>query len=186
MELKENKDTRFLIYLSLITIFISIILTVWKPIQLTIVSGQSMYPTLRESEFLLMIKKSNIEKNSIVTFESDKAWKEQTRGDYIKRVLGVPGDTISVDEEFLYVNDTKILTFKDRLKNSIGDYSYTLKNDEYFLVGDNVGRSIDSLYRLLEGKREYIVNREFIKYSMNREPNSNAIINETRGFIDNE
>lgn len=149
------------LYLAIVLLFTSFFII--KPFQLAIVSGSSMYPTL-ENGNLVFLTRGKLEKNDVVSFDSTKSWIDNNRGLYIKRILAVPGETISINESNLYVENKKILSFENKIKNEKGNYSYTLKKNEYFLVGDNVGNSIDSLWRLLNNYEDFTVEEEYIYY----------------------
>lgn len=104
-----------------------------------------MSPTLQDGD-LVIIRDSNkeIHRKDMVVFYPPKAG--STKGKkYIKRVLGLPGDTIKIYKQTVYVNGKKI---KEKyVKNAaIGDYypETTLKKDEFFVLGDNRCNSDDS------------------------------------------
>lgn len=106
------------------------------------VSGESMVPTLKNNEIVLM--RTNIktlDRYEIVVFNNEK-----TTGNYIKRVLGLPGETLYMDNNILYVNGEPI---KDAVNVDMNKYGYlkegiTLNKDEYFVMGDNRNDSYDS------------------------------------------
>lgn len=87
-------------------IVIAFILTrwlVWSPVT---VDGHSMDPTLQDSERLLMVKTTSIERfDVVVAFELDANGKEKR---IVKRVIGMPGDTIRYENDVLYVNDKQV------------------------------------------------------------------------------
>lgn len=83
--------------------------------------------------------------------------------DYVKRVVGLPGETISMMRGELFINGEKVADPHARYDQSLihGDRSFppiTLKDDEYFMMGDNRDHSSDSRYwgpvdkELLRGK----------------------------------
>jgi len=149
----------------IILLILGIVLTlsILKPYQLTIVSGNSMYPTLHNGQWLFM-EKGEIKRNDIITFDSGKAWATQNGKDYIKRAVGIPGDEIKIENNTLYVNNKKYIDFSKLIVNEIQNTTFKLNKNEYFVVGDNVGASNDSLFRLLQGEPNYLVKSKFIKY----------------------
>lgn len=84
------------------------------------VSGHSMDPTLAEKDRLLIIKTAKIDRFDIVV-ASEKEKGENKK--IVKRVIGMPGDTITYKNDTLYVNGKK--TDEDYLS----DYQKELKKD---------------------------------------------------------
>ncbi|WP_179396214.1 signal peptidase I [Lacticaseibacillus absianus] len=65
-----------------------------------IVQGTSMQPTLQDGDRLYSLRHKKVKRNAIVVIEAPDAPGEL----YIKRVIGMPGDTVRVQDEKLYVN----------------------------------------------------------------------------------
>ena len=120
------------------------------------VRGTSMYPTLVEGESVIINMAANyvgeIKRFDVVVareYRSDDLW--------VKRVIGLPGETISYREDVLYV-DGKAMEepFLDKkyvaqVKKSAHKLYFTqdyiskkLGKNEYLLVGDNRNESLDS------------------------------------------
>lgn len=76
------------------------------------VSGDSMQPTLNDKNRLISIRHHSIKRNDIVVLNAPDVAGEL----YIKRVIGMPGDTVAVKNEKLYVNGK--LTPQPYLKTS--------------------------------------------------------------------
>ena len=104
-----------------------------------IVSGESMVPTLDGGELMLLKKyDTSYERFDIVVVNKN------VEGDnLIKRVIGLPGETIRYRNGNLYINDEII---EDTYAyGETGNFrEITLGNDEYFLMGDNREISLDS------------------------------------------
>lgn len=84
----------------------------------------------------------------------------------IKRVIGVPGDKVLIDNGRLYVNGE---LFADRTKTEYMDFAgiaaveYTVKDNEFFCLGDNRNMSEDSRYESVGCvERDYIVGKVWI------------------------
>lgn len=143
---KKAKD----IYIQFTAIIaISIVMTniFFKPIQ---VSGTSMYPTLKDGEvgisYILPVKLRKIKRFDIVVVYSDKL------NEYlIKRVVGLPGETVEYRNSKLFINGS--LVDEDFLSDTytskyevFTDNTEVIKlgKDEYYCVGDNRPNSSDS------------------------------------------
>jgi len=116
------------------------------------VSGQSMYPTLHNGDHMIMSKLGGINRFDVVILKAPDEDKE-----YIKRVIGMPGDTIEIKEGKLYINGQVVeqpFINKEILVNKtvyIDDFTLealtgetTVPEGKYFVMGDNRGVSRDS------------------------------------------
>lgn len=105
------------------------------------VSGDSMYPTLHNKDYLFVSKISKINKGDIVIIKRDNESRY-----LVKRVIGVSGDKIKFSDDKLYVNDE--LSEEDYINKEEGlvytDYSETVADDCYYVLGDNRNHSGDS------------------------------------------
>ena len=104
--------------------------------QRTVVRGDSMDTTLSDGQNLIMDKLSyrfhEPERYDIVIFPGPEEYGEHPY--YIKRIIGLPGETVQIKKGKVYINGKK-------LKSDI----YGIK-DEYFCLGDNRPVSYDSRY----------------------------------------
>lgn len=73
---------------------------VWQPV---IVEGHSMDPTLADKERLVIIRTASIKRQDIVVAKELNKETNETKN-IVKRVIGLPGDTISFDNDVLTVN----------------------------------------------------------------------------------
>lgn len=132
-----------------------VVLAVWLIItfvgQRTEVSGSSMYDTLENGDNLWVSKISyhlhDPERFDIVVFPH---MEEDGEKFYIKRIIGMPGETVRIDEEgTIYIND-KVLDedygYETIEPGMIGRAyeNVVLGEDEYFVMGDNRNDSYDS------------------------------------------
>lgn len=119
-------------------------------IQRTIVDGSSMENTLQDADNLLVEKLSyrfsDPERFDVIVFypfgKEDDAY-------YIKRVIGLPGETIQIVGDTIYIDGEKLEEDygKDPMtKSGIAKKPLTLGEDEYFVLGDNRTVSEDSRY----------------------------------------
>lgn len=116
--------------------------------QRTMVSGDSMETTLSNGDNLIVDKISyrfrDPERYDIIVFP----YKYEERTYYIKRIIGMPGETIQIIDGYVYINDE--LLESDVYGNEVMEYAnlakepLTLGADEYFVLGDNRNHSSDS------------------------------------------
>lgn len=107
------------------------------------VDGQSMSKTLLNNEFILVSKADywNMDPQRLDVVICRYPGREDT---YVKRVVGIPGDTVEVRKEVVLVNGTAL--HEDYITYP-ADYLFgplTLQEDEYFVLGDNRIHSTDS------------------------------------------
>ncbi len=110
------------------------------------VQGISMNPTYYEGDKLLVQTKfKTIKRNDVIIYET-KSDEDITY--IIKRVIGIPGDTIYIDENnTVYVNNEPFddtFGYFDDNEGYEPNITYTLGENEYFTLGDNRNHSIDS------------------------------------------
>jgi len=131
----------------------------------SIVEGESMEPTLQSGERVIF--------NKIIYIIG-----EPSRGDiviiehpfknYVKRVIGLPGETIRMKDHTLYIDDEKYEQsfITEEAKNNTGNFGpITIPEDSYFVMGDHRAISKDSRNGLGFIDRDDIIGRsEFIIY----------------------
>lgn len=104
------------------------------------VDGDSMKNTLKNGDILLLYKLSSIDRFDIIVLD-----KEKDNEKIIKRVIGLPGETVAIKKGKIYIND-KVID-DEYAYGQTSDYNkVTLKDDEYFILGDNRLISKDSRY----------------------------------------
>lgn len=115
--------------------------------QRTKVSGHSMETTLSDGDNLIVDKISyrfrDPERFEIIVFPFQ--YEEHTY--YIKRIIGLPGETVQVIDGYVYING-EVLDENYGLEvmddPGIAAEPITLGEDEYFVLGDNRNHSSDS------------------------------------------
>lgn len=138
--------------------------------QRTEVDGSSMEPTLYNGDNLIVDKISyrfrDPERFDIIVFPFK--YKEQTY--YIKRIIGLPGETVQIDEQGnIYINGEVLMEGYGReviRPECIGRARepVVLGEDEYFVLGDNRNNSSDSRTEIVGNiKREDIIGRAWMR-----------------------
>ena len=104
------------------------------------VDGDSMNKTFKNGDILILYKLSEIKRFDVIVLHEEKDNEK-----IIKRVIGMPGDTVAIKDGEIYINDEKI--DDEYAYGMTSDYDrITLKSDEYFILGDNRLISKDSRY----------------------------------------
>lgn len=128
------------------------------------VVGPSMLGTLAEGDEVLVnrfvYKLTQPKTNDIVVFFPNGNEKSHL---YIKRVIGVPGDTVQIKNGTVYVNGK---AFDEKIEAAsiehaeLAEDEIEVGEDEFFVLGDNRNNSEDSRYANIGNvKKEYIVGK---------------------------
>lgn len=146
----ENKNLRtFLEWIEIIVIALIITFIIKAFIgEVTVVVGSSMHPTLETGDRLVVNRIGYLlgepKKGDVITFKYSKD------SNYIKRVIGVPGDSINIHDKKVFVNGKELdESYIAEKTLSGGDFEYPVKvtEDHYFVMGDNRNNSKDSRRR---------------------------------------
>ena len=115
-------------------------------VELYIVDGPSMRPTLQSQQRLVVNKFiyrfREPEKGEILVFQ----YPRDPSRDFIKRVIAIPGDTVEIKDGRVLVND-QVLSEDYILEKTRGDYpKSTVPQGTVFVMGDNRNNSEDSRF----------------------------------------
>jgi signal peptidase I len=141
---KENSLGSFLLE-TLQTIVLAVVLyfLIDSVIARVRVENLSMEPTLMPGEFLLVNKMAyrigEFERGDIIVFH----YPQNPSEDYIKRLIGLPGDVVKVENSVVYVNDQPL---DEPYISSAVTYSgeWVVPENAFFVLGDNRNQSSDS------------------------------------------
>lgn len=144
-----------------------------------IVKGHSMDPTLADGERVIALKNTKINRFDIVTFPAPDV-KDKN---YIKRVVGMPGDSIEYKDDELYINGKKTEEdYLEQFKSEVTDgspftYDFTLEEvtgeskvpeGKYFVMGDNRRNSKDGRMIGFIDKKDISGDVKFVLWPLSR------------------
>lgn len=131
-----------------------------------VVDGPSMEPNFQDNQYLMVSRIHYLfnepERGDIIVFH----YPEQVTDDYIKRIIGIPGDTIEFRDARVYINGEIMgepYINEPCAPRNCADETWQLDSDEYFVMGDNRNHSRDS--RIFGAiRREHIVGEVIARY----------------------
>jgi signal peptidase I len=141
-ELKRSHLAREIIETLALTLII--FLVIHFTVQNYMVEGTSMQPSLNNNQFVLVNKLAYLfhapERGDVIVFH----WPVDTTKDLIKRVIGLPGDTIVTTGETVQVNGVVLKEPYISMAVNPGGKRWVVPTNDYFVLGDNRPVSDDS------------------------------------------
>lgn len=160
---KRKNEFLELVRFTIVTLLIVIPIRIFIA-QPFIVNGESMTPTFNNGDYLIIdeisYRTSEPERGEVVVFkfENDRF--------LIKRIIGLPGEHITINGDRITITETSgdsIELEEQYVNEGFSSYgTWTLGEDEYFVLGDNRNASSDSrTWGILH--RENIVGKTFLR-----------------------
>ncbi|WP_170924742.1 signal peptidase I [Candidatus Enterococcus clewellii] len=142
-EKKKRKGLRLDRETILIVVLFFAVLLFFVFIQTHRVDGESMEPTLSQNDRYIILKTKTISRYDIVTFSEKKA---ENPEEYVKRVLGIPGDRLWTTETNLFIRPKEAGEI-DLSKEAVGTWDSTLS----VKVSSEVIQKLEGMTEIPEG-----------------------------------
>lgn len=160
LNLKEWQTSEILDFLKDLAIIIIIVVIIRTFIAMPFqISWQSMYSSYYDREFIIVDRISYIlwepERGDVIVF---KPYVSETKKYFLKRIIGVPGDTLKIEDGLVYLKNAENKEFKLLDEVYLNDENnwytfvwiskdeniYELWEDQYFVMWDNRNHSTDA------------------------------------------
>lgn len=162
-----QKPRRIKASIGQVVLAVIIILVVFAAVQFTMqtfrVEGKSMLPSFSDGEYIVVNKLtyrfSSPQRGDVVVFHNPQMPERL----YIKRIVGLPGDTVEIRGGDIYINGSLLEETPDFAAILYENYSVTVPEDRYFVIGDNrVATSGSHTFGLVP--RRSIIGKTWISY----------------------
>lgn len=129
-----------------LALFMGLIITFF--IVPTVVSGESMYPTLQPKDYLIInkiaYKKDEPLRGDIIVFNSELPQEYGGNKNLVKRIIGLPNEHLVIKDGKVYINNELIKEPYLEQVYTDGDIDIVIPSGHYFAMGDNREVSRDS------------------------------------------
>ena len=146
---RDKRRARILLIVEIAAVILAAWLFVFFFGHRTVADGDAMSPTIEEGDTVLI----NRLFYRIVGVKRDDIAAVYLDGDtdgtlYVRRIVGIPGDTIQIIDGVLYCNEEEVeLASEEEITVAgLASDAITLGEDEYFMIGDSPNSSHDSRY----------------------------------------
>jgi len=131
-----------------------------------VVDGPSMQPNFATGQFVIVSRVNYLltdpQRGDVVVFH----YPNDPTQDYIKRVIGLPGDIVEIRDTHVYVNGNELTEpyiNEPCTPNTCRNNRWSLSGDQFFVMGDNRNHSSDSRF-FGPVERHFIVGKALIRY----------------------
>ncbi|NLE53244.1 MAG: signal peptidase I [Chloroflexi bacterium] len=130
-----------------------------------VVDGRSMLPNFETDQFIIVSRISYVlgdpQRGDVVVFHNPA----DPDHDFIKRVIGLPGETITILNGRVYVDGVRLEEpyIQNFCRGTVCDDTWEIGPDEYFVLGDNRSSSRDS-HNFGPISRDLLIGRAFLRY----------------------
>jgi len=166
--MKKEKKKEIFTYIIILVVVILIKSYVVTPIR---VNGTSMSSTLENGE-IMILNETKYYFNDVKRF--DIVVVKQGKSKLIKRVIGLPGDTLKFENNILYINGEIVeepYLREETLDFSLAKFNYdndVIPDKCYFVMGDNRDDSLDSRYFGCIEKKDILGSAKLVVYPFNK------------------
>ncbi len=154
---------------SLAVVFFAWLITRYA-VEKTVMVGDSMSGTLNNGDVILINKLSYLrhapKRNDVIVFNQGS---NEHSYNNVKRVIGIPGDTVEIINGWVYINGEKfeeVINTEAMRIPGLAELPMMLEDNEYFVLGDNRNSSEDSRFSNIGPVvREDIIGKAFFRIS---------------------
>jgi signal peptidase I len=143
---KKKQGAKEILIVVIIAIIIAVLIKSFI-IDSRVIPTSSMVPTIEVNDRVIMWRlaysfDNEPSRGDIIVFEAPVELNQPT--DLIKRIIGLPGETVEIKNSLVYINDEPL---SEDYLNALPNYVYekvTVPENSYFIMGDNRNNSVDS------------------------------------------
>lgn len=136
--MRNKRFVRHIVVVIAVVFLLCVAWTLFFAGRLIVVSGDSMYPTYSNGQYILVNRVSD---ETDIPENNPVCWVHLPNGsNVIKRLIGYPGDVIELVDGDTYRNGNLLMR---RSTNSWDNQIFTLGANEYLFLGDNRANSLD-------------------------------------------